>query len=620
MKILFLILLLMNCSQILANDDSRLAIHLLDYLANDYVGAVADGKVKSASEYDEQLEFSSKIVTIISDYHRTDLLAKGQQLKSLIENKKDASDVALLSRSLQRELISYSKIKFSPEVWPSIKRGAELYKTNCLNCHGSKGFGDGIDGKNMLPLPANFHKLERMNKISAFHCYNTIRLGVPGTGMVAFDKLDDKQIWDLAFYVMSIPYSAVKISSSFTEENLSLSEISLLSNEEITSKFPNEYEKLIVGIRTNNHQISFEDYINTAQETLDEAFQFYLHGENNNAKKYAIQAYLQGIEPIEPAIKANRPELIVSVETSMSAIRKLMSLDHREKDLKIEITKAQGLFLEIKQMLVTSKLSFKVAMMGTFVIVLREGLEAVLLLVTLLSVVGAMKNRKAIRYIHYGWSSAVAIGFLMWFLSGELINVSGVGREMMEAFTALLAVVVLLYFGFWLHQKSEVKRWKTFIDQKINNAVLGKNLFTLFSISFMAVFREAFETVLFIRSLWFQTSDGDKNAIPFGLLLSLLIIALLSYLMLRYSKKLPIRKLFQISSMLMTLLAIVLTGKAIHSFQEIGFLPIHSLSQNFYVIRIEILGVFPNWEGILGQGILAIIIVFFLSGKNLKKT
>lgn len=615
MKILALIIfLLIPTLEAKENEDIRLAIHLLDYMAGDYGGAVENGQVKSPAEYDEQIEFSSKVMTIIGDLHHDTILEKGQKLKKFIANKQEATEVAFLARSIQRDLISISKINLSPEVWPSLKQGAALYKANCQNCHGVQGFGDGEEGKNLSPLPANFHRPDRVNMISAFHCYNTIRLGVPGTGMMAFDKLDDKQIWDLAFYVMSLPFAS-KSSITLNTEQLTLAEMSILSNDEIKEKLSLKDDSLIIAMRTTDHQNSFDDYLSIAHKFLNESLVHYLQGDKKNAKKYAIQSYLQGIEPIEPAIRANKPELIISIETSMGEIRKLVEIDHRANELKNEIEKAQSLFQDIKQTLTETKLSFSVAMLGAFAIVLREGLEAVLLLVTLLSVVGAMNNKKAINYIHYGWTSALLTGFLMWFLSGELINVSGIGREMMEAFTALLAVIILLYFGFWLHQKTEITRWKIFIDEKINSAVANKSLFTLFSISFMTVFREAFETVLFIRSLWFQTAEQSKHAIPLGLLLSFFVIALASYFMLRYSKKLQIRKLFQISSMLMSILALVLAGKAIHSFQEIGFLPIHSTHAS---VRFEILGIYPVWEGVLAQGLLGLLIYFLLNKKRPK--
>jgi len=590
----------------------------LDYLASDYSGAVLEGKIISSTEYEEQVEFAEKITSNLATYNQKEILQKGLLLKKLIADKKDANKKKKMARAVQRDLIQVTNIKLAPEVWPSIKRGAQLYKTNCMNCHGDKGYGDGIDGRQMITPPANFHNKLRMNTISAFHCYNAIRLGIPGTGMLGFDHLDDKEIWDLAFYIMSIPYAADNTSNKSFETNITLEEISSLNNNQIKEKYhiPLDDNTLISQLRSANREYSFLDYLNIAKRTLGEVLPYYLHAEYENAKKLAIQSYLQGIEPIEPIIKVSRPDLIIEIEVSMSEIRRLTTIKGQEKQLEIEISKMQNLFTVIQKTLSEKKISFSVAVLGTFAIVLREGLEAVLLLLTLLSVVRAMKNKKAMRIIHYGWSSAVLLGFILWFASGEIINISGVGRETMEAFTALVAVLALLYFGFWLHQKTEINKWKEFIHSKINNAILDKNVFTLFSISFMAVFREAIETVLFIRSIWFQTSEQDQIAIPIGLGISVVLIGIIAYFMLKYTKKIPLRKLFQISSIMMTGLAIVLTGKAVHSFQEIGYISAHNFPLN---IRMDFFGLFPNWEGLGAQLVLSVIMYFFLVDNPAKR-
>jgi high-affinity iron transporter len=243
MKIILLTLIILFNFNIFAatEDNSRLAVHLLDYLASDYGGAVNGGKVTSLSEYEEQQEFVNKIDKIIHETKNKELIEKSAKLKLFIKQKKDAGDVSFLARSIQRDLITFAKMTIAPESWPDIKRGKEIFAKNCISCHGLTGLGDGPDGKKLDPKPSNFHNLERMNTISAFHCYNTIRLGVPGTGMIAHDNLDDRQIWDLAFYVMSIPFSdKANLSSSNNDPIIPLRDVSMLSNIEISEKIKNK--------------------------------------------------------------------------------------------------------------------------------------------------------------------------------------------------------------------------------------------------------------------------------------------------------------------------------------------------------------------------------------------
>ena len=195
------------------------------------------------------------------------------------------------------------------------------------------------------------------------------------------------------------------------------------------------------------------------------------------------------------------------------------------------------------------------------------------------------------------------------------MKMSGASREILEAGTSSLAVLILLYFGFWLHRQTEISRWKKFIQEKVQGAIENKNLLSLFSIAFISVFREAFETVLFIRALWFQTNLSGKNAIGLGLTSALVLIFIFSFLALRFSRKIPVRELFKFSSILTSVLASILAGKAIHSFQEAGLVNVTSLPWN---IRFDTLGFYPTWQTISAQ-FLTVAIAFILINLNENK-
>ena len=151
--------------------------------------------------------------------------------------------------------------------------------------------------------------------------------------------------------------------------------------------------------------------------------------------------------------------------------------------------------------------------------------------------------------------------------------------------------------------------------KKVQNALDNKNLWALASISFISVFREAFETVLFIRALWFQTNADGKNAITLGLVLALLLIFTFSILALRYSKKIPIRKLFKISSIMTSFLAFILAGKAVHSMQEAGLLESTIFPFN---LRIDTIGLFPTWQTIVVQFSILLLAVVLINLNNNK--
>lgn len=610
----------------------RFAIHLLDYLAHDYSGAVEHGKVISAGEYEEQKEFAQKIYELAEnlpeikkDKTTFDKIIK---LRTLISSKAEAVDVALTARDIQKDLITVTKIKLSPTEQPSITNGKLLFQQNCTSCHGQNGLGDGADGKEMDPAPANFHDNERMSAISAFHNYNTVRLGVPGTGMAAFTQFSDKEVWDLSFYLMAMRHlealKGMTPNALVSTDNISLVDLASLSDVELKAKMAEGDEQnkniALALLRTKNGNSSGGDYIGKAKSYLMEAlsaFKTNSKQSRDDAKRLAIQAYLEGIEPIEPLIKANNPSLVIKIETEMTKIRQMIDVPNTTVDLlSAQIDVTNEVLDEVLETIKARELTFGVAFSGAFAIILREGFEAVLIILTLLSVIKAFGNKRAALWVHAGWSSALFLGFVAWFLSGALMEMSGASREVMEALTSTLAVVILLYFGFWLHRQTEIGRWNKFIKEKVQGAIDNKNLFALATISFISVFREAFETVLFIRALWFQTGNDGKNAIGLGLVAALVLIFAFSIIALRYSKKIPVRELFKFSSLMTSALAFILAGKAVHSLQEAGILNSTMLPWN---IRFDTIGLFPTWQSLAAQLLtfgLALALINFNSKVN----
>src|SRR4030095_1027657 len=106
-------------------------------------------------------------------------------------------------------------------------------------------------------------------------------------------------------------------------------------------------------------------------------------------------------------------------------------------------------------------------------------------------------RRDALPYVHAGWIGALALGGVTWVTASYVVTVSGAGREVTEGVTALVAAVMLLYVGFWMHRHAHAARWKTFLEGRVQAALSGRTLWTLASISLLAGYREAFETVVF---------------------------------------------------------------------------------------------------------------------------
>lgn len=599
-----------------SQNSPQFIVHLLDYLASDYGGAVQHGKIISKNEYAEQMEFAESIhklaTTLPEVKDHQEIITKISDLKNKIESKAEVESVALAARDSQQTIISALNIKVAPAKIPNFENGRNLFNKNCISCHGSQGFGDGPEGKNLNPKPANFYRVERMNQISVFHCYNTIRLGVPGTAMVAWHELTDKEVWDLATYVMGLRYKNQAIQKSNNIPIFSLQELTTLTDDQLKMKISGDDKNknsVLAFLRTEYNKDNDNDGIKKARSLLKESKDNYEKHELKKAERTAINAYLEGIEPIEAALKANGPELLPKIETAMAEFRKEVQRENNLTIIERKISDIDLILDDIQTAIQKKEMSFSVAFGGAFAIILREGFEAVLVIITLLSVLKAFNNRKAILAVHAGWILALGVGVLTWLVSGVLISISGMGQEMMEAVTSIFAVIILLYFGFWLHRQTEIGRWKKFIEDKVQNAIENSNVLAIGSISFMAAYREAFETVLFIRTIWTQSGSAGKNGIWIGLFVAFAIIFVFAFWAIKYSAKLPIKKLFKVSAWLMCILAFILAGKAIHAFQSVGVVGITLLPLNF---SIDLIGVHSTIQTLLAQlgvGTLSILLL-----------
>lgn len=239
-------------------------------------------------------------------------------------------------------------------------------------------------------------------------------------------------------------------------------------------------------------------------------------------------------------------------------------------------------------------------------ILLREGLEAVLIIVIILTVLQSLKAKDAIKWVHFGWIAAVVIGLASWFLTGWLISFGVKNREIMEGFGSVIAVIILVYMGFWLHRKTEIKKWKQFIEGRITQMIDNEKMFGLAFLSFIVVFREAFESILFLSSLELQVDADSKNGVWLGALASIVAVIIVAYLLLKFSTGIPFKKVFQYSSISILILAIVLAGQGIHAFQESGWISETSVPFNFYS---PVLGIYPTIETYMAQLIILLFTI-----------
>jgi len=240
-------------------------------------------------------------------------------------------------------------------------------------------------------------------------------------------------------------------------------------------------------------------------------------------------------------------------------------------------------------------------------ILLREGLEAILVIAAIVAVLIKSNRRDALRYIHAGWIGALALGFLTWYAASHFITLSGAHRELTEGIAALIAAGMLFYVGFWLHNQSQALKWQKFVREKINSSLSSGALWGLAIMAFLAVYREVFESVLFYQSLMLNSDAKQQGVIFAGILVAAGLLLLLAWLIMRYSVRLPLRAFFRVNMLLMFALAVVFAGKGVAALQEGSVFPVNPV--NFP--RVELLGIYPNMESLGLQFALILIACFW---------
>lgn len=613
--------------------DIQTSIHLLDYIARDYTRAIKDGKIINEFEYKEMQEFSNTVQDLAKDYleeepseTREPIRSKLQDLKKAINEKSSRKTIASSAKSIKAQIINATDFKVTPSEWPNLANGKKIYRNKCKSCHGKQGGGDGQLAPNLKVAPTNFLDDELMKQVSAFQAFNTIRLGIDGTSMRSFQELSDKEIWELAFYIKALRFKQAiedesQLSQPFRQamKAAELKQVATLSDQQLIKRLDSlkgNSSKMLAALRLKAPtQNSGESSLQLAKNYLQDALSAYQNQNPKQARQKALAAYLEGIEPVESQLKAGNPEFTSRLEQQMIKVRTAIENDKPTQTVKKEIHVSIGLIDRATKIMDEGKITPWLSFILTSSILLREGVEAFLIIALMLTLIRTSGVKKARYWIHGGWITAVALGLGGWFFSDWVLQISGAGREVMEGLVALLAVVILSTVGFWLHNHSHAQKWKDFIENKIQRYLRTENMLGLAVFAFIVVFREAFESILFIQAINIQTAPADNYSIGLGTLAAAVLILMFVVLFLKYSKKLPIRPLFRYSAWLITLLAFILIGKGLHAIQEAGWV---FITQSPVSLSVSWLGIYPTVETITAQVLflgLMLILYYYSSRK-----
>src|SRR5215472_769813 len=292
-------------------------------------------------------------------------------------------------------------------------------------------------------------------------------------------------------------------SKNVTSDLIAVSTLATSSDEQLVEKLKPYAEQesqandALAYLRRGLLETKPTDPLLVARTLLREASELYNKGEKEKAYQKSVDAYIDGYDLAEPALFAKDISFGRSVEGKFTefrnAIRRgLPAEEIQKRHLELEANLDQAAQILARD---DSLSGYYYSFTNSALIILREGLEAALILAAILAMLRVMGASKAIRYIHLGWILALIAGGLTWIVTQTVLTISGQHRESMEGFISLFAAVALFYVGYWLHTRTEAKRWQMFIQDKVKSVISRKKILGLVGISFFAVYREAFEVV-----------------------------------------------------------------------------------------------------------------------------
>jgi high-affinity iron transporter len=612
-------------------ESAQTALHMLDYVGVDYPEFVKNGKVLDEAEYKEQLEFANQVVVQVKglpeNARRAQLLADAEALVKMIVAKAPGEKVSAASSTLRWAIIGAYQLSIAPKKAPDLARGAKLFGENCAGCHGAEGRGDGPMGKGLDPAPSDFHDAARMTQRSVYGLYNTITLGVGGTGMAPYGTLSENDRWALAFYVSNFPVAQATLTKGETVWKSGsqkavfgdFDNLATLSTDEVKARFGADAALAQHWLRAHPDAISADrsSPIQFSIDTLRASAAAYRQGERAAAQQLAVTAYLEGFELVEASLDNIDGSLRLEVEREMMAYRNLLKAGSPAEAVQTQMNRAIELLSAAEGKLQNDAMSPGTTFTASFLILLREGLEAILVLAAIVAFLVKSERRDALPWMHAGWIAALALGVLTWFVATFVVGISGASREMTEGVTALIAAGMLVYVGYWLHSKSYTAAWQRFIRDKVGAALEKKTLWAIAIVSFLAVYRELFEIVLFYQALAVQVGDAGQGALVGGIAVAALLLVLIGWGIFKYGMRLPIGPFFTVTSLLLVVLAVAFAGQGIAALQEAGVIDADPV--RFF--RLPILGIFPTVQTLATQAAVAAVVVasFYFSHRASRK-
>ncbi|HET6779353.1 MAG TPA: FTR1 family protein [Gemmatimonadales bacterium] len=583
--------------------------------AQEYRLGVVDGRIVLQPEVDEArlfLQESRRSAAALPAEVAVAATAKLDSIIALVERTGSPDSVDLHVGELTRSIAARLGVELDelPRDTPSLARGAEVYSTNCSSCHGALGKGDGPAAAGLDPAPTDLTATGELQDQSPLDYYRRITIGVVGTAMPSFEhRLPAQDRWAAALYasLLRLPPPSGEVPAALASFPATgrMSDVELLDSLRATDRSRATLSR-VAAIRSAQPDVTAAvtaQVFDRVRLQLDSTFVLARKGDSS-ANTAAFDAYMT-FEQVERGVRAKNPTLAAELERDFAALRAVVGSTTEAARLQ-EIRQSLNTGLERAELTVRASLSPGNLILQSFVIMLREGLEAILIVGALMTFLVKMGASHRKRDINLGVGAALAASVATAVAIETVFHLSPARQELLEGLTMVVATVVLFYVSYWLLSKMEVVKWNHFVKSKVNDALTSGSSLALASAAFLAVYREGFETVLFYKALFL--TGGDKSGIPIvaGIVAGCAVLVVVYLAISRFGVRLPLKPFFAVTSAFLYYMAFVFAGKGVAELQAGGVLPTTLVS---WVPRLPALGIYPTLESSLAQAVLLALLL-----------
>ncbi|MDQ6633774.1 MAG: FTR1 family protein [Gemmatimonadota bacterium] len=643
---------------------ARRVANIVSVAVEEYAKAVdRNGRLISAQEFQEANDF-------LADARRAAERLSGQQAASArilldsiaaaVATKRPPAALDSLEARFAVLLGNEAKLEL-PKRPADLAEGRAIYTASCASCHGVGGLGDGPAGATLTPKPAAIGSSVQMRGVTPALMYRILSVGIAGTPMASYaGSLTAEQRWNVIAYVNSLRATRSQLLEGeglYTQRCASChgvagagdgtlarslttlppeigtmawqaehsdGEIAAVVKQGIagsamppSSDLTDAQAAAVVAYartlpakdRTGGMLAQGSDSLSATAAArnvlvqLEQSLSAAKSGRPSDAGDKAFDAYI-AFEPLERVARAKNPGLVSSMERQFAEFKAAV----RTNDVRAAEKVRDAIETSLPEVIALSAPagSGAEAFWQSFLIILREGFEAILVIGAIVAFLIKTGHRDRLRSIWTGVVMGVAASAITAVILKTILAAVPASKEFIEGVSLLLAVVVLFSVSYWLISKVEAAKWQQFIKEKVSAALEHGGGRALVFVAFLAVYREGAETALFYQALF---NEGPNVALPItmGIAAGFVALGVILTLFYRFGVKIPLRPFFSITSVLLYYMAFVFTGKGIKELQEGDLVPLSAI-RGFP--HVEWLGLYPTWQGVLAQLVLLLLFAF----------